>query len=52
MEFHPVIFALITYGVAAVIAVLVALIVRVIAALVQRKKPPAKESAPPGPGGG
>lgn len=47
MEFHPIVFALITYGMAAVIATLVALIVKVIAGLVQRKKPPAEDSAAP-----
>jgi len=52
MEFHPIVFALIAYGVAAVIAACVALIVRVIATIVQRKKPPADEGAPPSPEGG
>lgn len=45
MEFHPWIFALIAYGVAAVIAVCVALIVRVIALIVQRKNGAGEEGA-------
>jgi hypothetical protein len=52
MEFHPVVFALITYGLAAVIATCVALIVKVIAAFVQRKKASGDEGTPPGPEGG
>ncbi len=47
MEFHPVVFALITYGVAAIIAVCVALIVKAIAFFVQRKKSAAEEGAGP-----
>ncbi|MCK4863550.1 MAG: hypothetical protein KAS25_04590 [Dehalococcoidales bacterium] len=47
MEFHPWIFALITYGVAAVIAVCVAFIIKVIALIVQRKKVAADEGAKP-----
>lgn len=47
MEFHPVVFALIAYGVAAVIAVCVAFIVKVIAFIVQRKKGAADEGAKP-----
>ena len=47
MEFHPWIFVLITYGVAAVIAVCVAFIVKIIAAIVQRKKVTADEGSSP-----
>lgn len=47
MEFHPVVFALIAYVLAAVIAVCVAFIVKVIAAIVQRKKGAADEGAAP-----
>ena len=47
MEFHPLVFALIAYGVAAVIAACVAFIVKVIALLVQRKKGTADEGAKP-----
>jgi hypothetical protein len=47
MHFHPVVFALIAYGIAAVIAVCVAFIVKVIAFFVQRKKEGAAEGAKP-----
>jgi hypothetical protein len=47
MEFHPLVFALIAYGVAAVIAACVAFIVRAIALIVQRKKGTADEGAKP-----
>jgi len=47
MEFNPWIFALITYGLAAVIAVCVTFIVKVIALIVQRKKIAADEGAGP-----
>jgi hypothetical protein len=46
MEFHPWVFALIAYGVAAVIAVCVTFIVKVIALIVQRKKVAADEAPP------
>ncbi|MBN1177015.1 MAG: hypothetical protein JXA51_04975 [Dehalococcoidales bacterium] len=52
MEFHPWIFALITYGLAAVIAVCVAFIVKIIAAIVQRKKTAADEGPAESKGGG
>jgi hypothetical protein len=45
MEFHPWIFALIAYGVSAVIAVCMAFIVKIIAAIVQRKKVAADEGS-------
>lgn len=45
MELHPVVFALLAYAIAAVIAVCVAFIVKIIAAVVQRKKAPADEGA-------
>jgi len=51
MEFHPIIFALITYGVAAVIAVCVAFIVKIIAAIVNRKNDVGEEGAKPESGG-
>jgi len=51
MEFHPVIFALITYGVAAVIAVCVAFIVKIIALIVHRKNSAGEEGAGPESGG-
>jgi uncharacterized membrane protein len=38
MELHPFVFALLAYGIAAVIAVCVAFIVRIISYYVQRKK--------------
>jgi hypothetical protein len=48
MELHPVAFAFLAYAIAAVIAVVVAFIVKVISFTVQRKKaaaepPPAKD---------
>ena len=43
MELHPVVFALLAYGIAAVIAVCVAFIVKVIAFIVQGKKVTADE---------
>ena len=45
IQLHPVLFVLITYGVAAVIALCVAFIVRIIAFIVQRKKTAADEGA-------
>jgi hypothetical protein len=51
-ELHPVIFALITYGITAVIAVCVALVVKIISFLVQRKKATADEGAGPNGQGG
>jgi hypothetical protein len=42
-EFHPVIFALIAYGIAAVISVCVTFIVKAIAFFVREKKPAAAE---------
>jgi hypothetical protein len=38
MELHPFVFALLAYGIAAVIAVCVAIIVKIISRTVQRKK--------------
>jgi hypothetical protein len=38
MELHPFVFALLAYGIAAVIAVCVAVIIKVISSTVQRKK--------------
>jgi hypothetical protein len=38
MEFHPLVFVLIAYGIAAVIAVCVAFIVKIIALIVRRKE--------------
>jgi len=38
MEFHPLVFVLIAYGIAAVIAVCVAFIVKIIAFIVRRKE--------------
>ncbi|MCJ7604679.1 MAG: hypothetical protein MUO19_01420 [Dehalococcoidales bacterium] len=46
--FHPVVFALITYGIAAVIAVCVTFIVKAIAFFVREKKPAAAKDAEPG----
>jgi hypothetical protein len=43
MQLHPVLFALLAYALAAVIAACVAFIVKIIAAIVQRKKAPADE---------
>jgi hypothetical protein len=45
MQLHPVLFALLAYAVAAVIAVCVAFIVKIIAAIVQRKKAAADENS-------
>ena len=47
MELHPFVFALLAYGIAAVIAVCVAFIVKVISFSVQRKKGAAEETVPP-----
>jgi hypothetical protein len=47
MKFHPIVFALIAYGITAVISVCVAAIVKVIAFFVQRKKEGAPEGAGP-----
>jgi len=47
MEFHPVVFALIAYGIAAVIAVCVAFIVKIIAFFVHRKGGDTAEAAKP-----
>ena len=46
-EFHPVVFALIAYGIAAVISVCVTFIVKTIAFLVRDKKPAAAEKPKP-----
>ena len=43
MELHPIVFVLIAYGIAAVIAVCVAFIIKIIAFIVQRKKVAADE---------
>jgi hypothetical protein len=52
MTFHPVIFALIAYGITIVIAACVTLIVRVIALAVRPKqKPPAVDAKPETKGG-
>ena len=48
MELNPWVFVLIAYGVTVVIAACVALIVKIIAYLVQRKKAPANDEAKPG----
>ena len=45
MELHPLVFALLAYGIAAVIAVCVAFIVKIISYSVQRKKGAAEETA-------
>jgi|GEM_PF-1974910 len=45
MELHPLVFVLLAYGIAAVIAVCVALIVKIISYTVQRKKGAAEETA-------
>jgi hypothetical protein len=52
MEFHPWVFALIAYGLAAVIAMCMAFIVKIIAAIVQRKKAAADEGPAESQGGG
>ena len=52
MEFHPIVFALIAYGLAAVIAVCVALVIKAIALIVQGKKGAADEGAQPESKGG
>jgi uncharacterized membrane protein len=44
-SFSPIVFALISYGIAAVIAVAVTFIVRAIAFFVREKKPRAEEAA-------
>ena len=43
MELHPLVFVLLAYGIAAVIAVLVAFIVKIISFMVQRKQATADE---------
>ena len=45
MELHPFVFALLAYGIAAVIAVCVAFIVKIISYTVQRKKGAAAEAS-------
>ncbi len=45
MELHPLVFALLAYGIAAVIAVCVTFIVKIISFSVQRKKGAAEETA-------
>jgi uncharacterized membrane protein len=52
MKFHPVIFVLIAYGIAAIIAVCVYCIVKVIALIVRRKESAAAPSAGPESKGG
>jgi len=47
MELNPWLFVLMTYGIAAVIAVCVAFIIKIISFLVQRKNKPADEVAKP-----
>ena len=44
--FHPIIFALLAYGIAAVIAVMVTFIVKAIAFFVREKKPADEKAAP------
>jgi tryptophan-rich sensory protein len=44
-SYSPIVFALISYGIAALIAVMVTFIVRLIAFLVREKKPQADEAA-------
>jgi hypothetical protein len=52
MKFHPIIFALIAYGITAVVAVCVTFIVRVIALAVRPKQsPPAAGAKPENKGG-
>ncbi len=38
-QFHPVVFALISYGIAPIIAVIVTFLIKAMAALVREKKP-------------
>jgi len=52
MELHPFLFALLAYGIAAVIAVCVAFIVKIISYTVQRKKGSAEEPPQAGDKGG
>ena len=52
MELNSWVFVLIAYGITAVIAICVALIVKIIAFLVQRKKVEAEEGAKPEAEGG
>jgi hypothetical protein len=47
MKFHPIVFALIAYGIAVVIALCVAAIVKIIAFFVQRKREGEAEGAKP-----
>ena len=47
MELHPIVFVLLTYGLAAVVSVVVAFIVKIIAFTVQRKKNAAGGDAEP-----
>ena len=47
MEFHPIVFVLIAYGIAAVIAVCVAFVVKIIALIVRRKEVTADEGGKP-----
>jgi len=47
MELHPWLFVLMAYGIAAVIAVCVTFIIKIISFLVQRKNKPADEVAKP-----
>ena len=46
-QFHPVVFALIAYGIAAVIAVFVTFIIKAIAFLVREKKPAEAQNSKP-----
>jgi hypothetical protein len=52
MKFHPVVFALLAYGMAAVIALCVTLIIMIIARSVQRKKTPGQKAGEVNKGGG
>ena len=47
MEFHPIVFVLIAYGIAAVIAVCVTFIVKIIAFIVRRKEVAADKGGEP-----
>ncbi len=53
MELHPLVFVLLAYGIAAVISVFVAIIVKIISSTVQRKsKAAAGDKESEGEGGG
>jgi hypothetical protein len=52
MKLHPIVFALLAYGIAAVISFCVAIIIRIIARSVQRKKTTPQAPAGQGDKGG